>query len=210
MALAFLWFIPIAIFAAKFFRPFVTNSQVDHSSQYHDKASDVEQVGKKRWWNVHSLSNIIASALVIAGFTLGYYASGNSFKTGVKNVHFIVGLVVFIGILLQAIAGIAMSILSAKKRHGVQQRSLDSASDAARPRKPLLHWMHIVFGYLITLLGVANIWLGLQYHHSPHYLYALWIAAVAVWIVLYFVGLVVRPQVAKRHVVSKDPNFHSY
>lgn len=65
-------------------------------------------------------------------------------------------------------------------------------------KRPALNYMHITFGYLITLLGVSNIWLGLNFYGSPHYLYGLWIAAVAVWLVLYAVGIVTRKKYESR------------
>ena len=79
MALALLWFIPIAIFAAKFFR------SVDQP--VHDKHTVIHK-RSHAWKYVHITMNIIATMLIIAGFTLGYYASGNSFQLGTKNAHF--------------------------------------------------------------------------------------------------------------------------
>ncbi|CCG82960.1 Putative uncharacterized protein [Taphrina deformans PYCC 5710] len=174
MSLAILWFIPIAIFAAKFFRR-PANTKLEGSG--------------KTWKTIHILSNVTATALIIAGFTLGYYASGNNFQVGVKNVHFIVGLTFFVGILVQALAGPVMTLYFAARK---------------RTSRPLLNYVHITLGYLITLLGAANIWLGLQFYGSPHYLYGLWIAAVAAWLILYAVGIPLRKKYESRQQVYHE------
>lgn len=72
-SLALLWFIPIAIFSAKFFRS--RNKALSKNGQI--------------WKYVHISMNIVATLLIIAGFTLGYYASGNSFQVGRGNAHFV-------------------------------------------------------------------------------------------------------------------------
>ena len=165
-ALALLWFIPIAIFAARFLKP------VHHGKH-----------ASRAWFWTHMTSNVIATALIIAGFTLGYYASGNSFEVGSMNAHFIIGLTFFIGIILQITGGIIAAVTKSKVRS---------------ERKPAVNWVHVLFGYPLYLLGVANIWLGLQFNGSPHYLYALWIAAVAVIVVSFVVALVLRKKYEQR------------
>lgn len=82
MALALLWFIPIAIFAAKFFRS-PTTGRVNGGDE-----KKLAGTGKA-WKTIHIISNVIATALIIAGFTLGYYLSGNSFQVGLDNAHFV-------------------------------------------------------------------------------------------------------------------------
>lgn len=62
----------------------------------------------------------------------------------------------------------------------------------------------MTFGYLIALLGVSNIWLGLRYYGSPHYLYGLWIAAVAVWLALYIAGIPLRRTAVKKYNAPKN------
>lgn len=70
--------------------------------------------------------------------------------------------------------------------------------------RPWYNYIHILFGYPLALLGVANIWFGLRFHGSPHYLYALWIVAVAIWFVIYLVGIEAwRYQLTKRHKTEK-------
>lgn len=75
MSLALLWFIPLAIFAAKFLRPSTRSLKQQKSSQL--------------WKYIHITMNVMATMLIIAGFTLGYYASGNSFQVGTMNAHFV-------------------------------------------------------------------------------------------------------------------------
>lgn len=216
MALALLWFIPIAIFAAAFLRP-----QPSRPLPESDKAGTLDAhsyehrqgQGKGRfataWKYVHIIFNITATALIIAGFTLGYEASGNSFQTGSKNAHFvrllrprlfagaklicqIIGLTFFLGILIQALYGSAMVLVNGSRKN------------LTSTRRPWYNYPHILLGYPLALLGVANIWLGLQFHGSPHYLYGLWIAAVAVWFVIFLFGIEFwRLAVAKKHKNDK-------
>lgn len=96
MALALLWFIPIAIFAAAFLRsrpqrPLPESEKpgtIDHHSQQYRNQNE-QGHGSQAWKYIHIAFNVTATALIIAGFTLGYYASGNSFQVGVKNAHFV-------------------------------------------------------------------------------------------------------------------------
>lgn len=94
MALALRWFIPIAIFAAAFLRPQPARPLPESEKpgtvdahEYRQQQSRGRFLSAWKW--VHNVFNITATALIIAGFTLGYEASGNSFQVGTKNAHFV-------------------------------------------------------------------------------------------------------------------------
>ncbi|TDZ18523.1 hypothetical protein Cob_v008524 [Colletotrichum orbiculare MAFF 240422] len=111
----------------------------------------------------HAQIQILAALLLVAVFTLGWFAVGP--ERSWTNPHHAIGLAIFIMFLLQIIGG--------RLVRNIKGRSL---------RKMFHRWS----GRLIALLGLIQVPLGLTLYGSPKYtfiLYSLWVAFL---LLLYF------------------------
>ncbi|KAF6839801.1 hypothetical protein CPLU01_01673 [Colletotrichum plurivorum] len=112
----------------------------------------------------HAQLQILGALLLVAVFTLGWFAVGP--ERSWTNPHHAIGLAIFVMFLLQIIGGRLV-------RH-IRGRSL---------RKMIHRWS----GRLIALLGIIQVPLGLTLYGSPKYTFILYSIWVAFLLVLFFV-----------------------
>jgi len=140
---------------------------------------------KGRWMKNHAILNTLTVIFITIVFTLGYFAvgtSGNIFD----NVHHRIGLTIFIAILLQFFFGLLNSFVLFKPH----------------VRTPIQNRFHILFGWLLWGLALAQIPVGMVLYGSPRWAFGLYGAAAGL-VVLGLVVLEIR--IGRREDHNVDP-----
>ncbi|KAF9060605.1 hypothetical protein BDP27DRAFT_1429870 [Rhodocollybia butyracea] len=102
--------------------------------------------GPKLWFfPVHLLLNVLALAFFLVGFTIAIFISGDE---QFQSAHKRIGLALAILFLLQALGGLTIAMIH--HRYPTQRRD-----------HPLIDRPHWLLGWVILLLGFANIPVGL-------------------------------------------------
>ncbi|KAK6344909.1 hypothetical protein TWF718_006860 [Orbilia javanica] len=133
-ALAWLFFAPVAILIARFFK--------------------TARTGRGRiWFRLHFTIQIGTVIFMVLTFVLGYYAVQPGSKYQFKNPHFQIGAAVFAAVLAQALLGIVNHFIL---------RPLRARRDTQNPlRTPFSNKLHIILGWATLGLGLANIPIGM-------------------------------------------------
>ncbi|KAK6496687.1 hypothetical protein TWF481_001675 [Arthrobotrys musiformis] len=133
-AVAWLFFTPVAIIIARFFK--------------------TARTGRGRiWFRLHFTIQIGTVIFMVLTFVLGYYAVQPGSKYQFKNPHFQIGAAVFAAVLAQALLGII--------NHFVL-RPIRIRHNAQDPLKtPFSNKLHIILGWATFGLGLANIPIGM-------------------------------------------------
>ncbi|KAF9062613.1 hypothetical protein BDP27DRAFT_1427746 [Rhodocollybia butyracea] len=133
--------------------------------------------GPKLWFfPVHLLLNVLALAFFLVGFTIAIFISGDE---QFQSAHKRIGLALAILFLLQALGGLTIAMIH--HRYPTQRRD-----------HPLIDRPHWLLGWVILLLGFANIPVGLyisggtthgfQTSKTVHILAFVWIGALCIGI----------------------------
>ncbi|KAG8861673.1 hypothetical protein FRB96_002630 [Tulasnella sp. 330] len=137
-----------------------------------------------RWLRSHFILNTFTLIFIVIVFTLGYFAvgtSGNIFD----NVHHRIGLTIFTAILLQFFGGLINSFVLSKPH----------------VRTPFQNRIHIIFGWLIWGLALAQMSVGMVLYGSP--LWAIGLYGAAAGLVL-LVVLVCEARIGRREDHNVD------
>ncbi|KAI6767282.1 hypothetical protein HG530_005291 [Fusarium avenaceum] len=113
----------------------------------------------------HAQVNIFAGLLLVAVFTLGYFAVGP--ERSLSNPHHGIGVAIFALFFIQLFGGWIV-------RRVTKSRSL---------RVMIHQW----FGRAIALLGIAQVPLGLALYGSPLYLFIMYAVWMFLLVILYFI-----------------------
>ncbi|KAI9001846.1 hypothetical protein DFJ74DRAFT_647616 [Hyaloraphidium curvatum] len=105
----------------------------------------------QKWFPVHFyVMGALTALCTVVGFALAvYYISASGIKS-FTNYHEIIGLVVFICTIIQVSLGVYIHHLY----------------DPNRTKRPIRNHAHIWFGRAVSILGVANVALGIQQYGS--------------------------------------------
>lgn len=113
----------------------------------------------------HAQMNILAGLMLLAVFLLGYFAVGP--ERSLTNPHHGIGVAIFVLFILQMVGGRLV-------RHITKSRSL---------RIMIHQWS----GRAISLLGIAQVPLGLTLYGSPKSLFILYAVWMSFLLILYFI-----------------------
>ncbi|KAF3163100.1 hypothetical protein TWF225_002315 [Orbilia oligospora] len=133
-AVAWLFFAPVAIIIARFFK--------------------TARTGRGRiWFRLHFTIQMGTVIFMVLTFILGYYAVQPGSKYQFKNPHFQIGAAVFAAVLAQALLGIVNHFML---------RPLRVRRNIQDPLKtPFSNKLHIILGWATLGLGLANIPIGM-------------------------------------------------
>ncbi|KAK6522646.1 hypothetical protein TWF281_002082 [Arthrobotrys megalospora] len=133
-AIAWLFFAPIAIIIARFFK--------------------TAKTGRGRiWFRLHFTIQIGTVIFMVLTFVLGYYAVQPGSKYQFKNPHFQIGAAVFAAVLAQALLGIVNHFILRPLR--IRRNTQDPL------KTPFSNKLHIILGWATLGLGLANIPIGM-------------------------------------------------
>ncbi|KAK6520229.1 hypothetical protein TWF506_000509 [Arthrobotrys conoides] len=133
-AVAWLFFAPVAIIIARFFK--------------------TAKTGRGRiWFRLHFTIQMGTVIFMVLTFVLGYYAVQPGSKYQFKNPHFQIGAVVFAAVLAQALLGIINHFMLRPLR--VRRNTQDPL------KTPFSNKLHIILGWATLGLGLANIPIGM-------------------------------------------------
>ncbi|KAF3913778.1 hypothetical protein ABW21_db0200067 [Orbilia brochopaga] len=137
-AVAWLFLAPAAIIVARFFK----SGRIG---------------GHQRWFRLHFALQLGTVAFMVVAFLTGYYAVTPGSKYQFKNPHFQIGTAAFAAVLAQALLGIVNHFVLRPRR-----MRMDMPPQAQYPyRTPFTNRMHILLGWSLLGLGVANIPIGM-------------------------------------------------
>ncbi|KAK6340339.1 hypothetical protein TWF730_002102 [Orbilia blumenaviensis] len=133
-AVAWLFFAPIAIIIARFFK--------------------TARTGRGRiWFRLHFTIQIGTVIFMVLTFVLGYYAVQPGSQYQFKNPHFQIGTAVFPAVLAQTLLGIVNHFVLRPLR--VRRNTQDPM------KTPFSNKLHIILGWATLGLGLANIPIGM-------------------------------------------------
>ncbi|KAK6338882.1 hypothetical protein TWF696_009687 [Orbilia brochopaga] len=137
-AVAWLFLAPAAVIIARFFKS--------------------AGIGRhRRWFRLHFVLQMGTVAFMVVAFLTGYYAVTPGSKYQFKNPHFQIGTAAFAAVLAQTLLGIINHFVLRPRR-----QRLDMPPQAQYPfRTPFTNRMHILLGWFLLGLGVANIPIGM-------------------------------------------------
>ncbi|KAJ6264475.1 hypothetical protein Dda_0621 [Drechslerella dactyloides] len=137
-AVAWLFLAPAAVIIARFFKS--------------------AGIGKRRrWFSIHFVLQLGTVSFMIVAFVTGYYAVTPGSPYQFKNPHFQIGTAAFAAVLAQALLGILNHFILRPRR--MQMRMPPQAQYPFRT--PFTNRLHILLGWSVLGLGIANVPIGM-------------------------------------------------
>lgn len=163
-ALGFCFFLPIGVLQARFLR-----------------------IWWPRWFKTHWIVQAgLAGPFIVAGFALGVSVVADSKGAHFDDKHMVIGLILFILYICQALYGFIIHIVKSPNRK----------------RRPIQNYGHAIVGLALISLALYQVWLGFNYEWSyvtgrdqpSEGVRIFWIIWVAVLGAAYVVGLALLPK----------------
>jgi len=173
-ALGFCFFLPIGVLQARFLR-----------------------IWWPRWFRTHWVVQAgLAGPFIVAGFALGVSAVSKSGVPHFSDRHMIIGLVLLLVYICQALYGLVIHLVKSPNRK----------------RRPIQNYGHAIVGLSLISLALYQVWRGFDYEWSmatgrgkaQRGVHIFWVVWMTVLGAAYIIGLVLLPKQYKAEAGSQN------